>query len=51
MNSAAHMCRVHQPTYKGDMYTSKIRPAIEKYLNDRPSEATFLRSHTGEQHI
>jgi hypothetical protein len=26
------------------MYTSKIRPAIEKYLEDRPDEAAFLRS-------
>ena len=26
------------------MYTSKIRPAIEKYLEDRPDEAVFLRS-------
>ena len=26
------------------MYTSKIRPAIKKYLADRPDEAVFLRS-------
>ena len=26
------------------MYTSKIRPAIEKYLADRPDEAAFVRS-------
>ncbi len=25
------------------MYTSKIRPAIKKYLADRPDEAVFLR--------
>ena len=26
------------------MYSSKIRPAIKKYLKDRPDEAVFLRS-------
>ncbi len=26
------------------MYTSKVRRAIEKYLEDRPDEAAFLRS-------
>lgn len=30
--------------YNGNMYTSKIRSAIEKYLEARPDEAAFLRS-------
>ncbi|MDA8270906.1 MAG: hypothetical protein M0Z39_05815 [Actinomycetota bacterium] len=30
--------------YNSNMYTSKIRSAIEKYLEARPDEAAFLRS-------
>ena len=36
--------RLARSYYNGGMYTSKIRPAIEKYLEDRPNEAAFLRS-------
>ncbi len=44
MALTAHMCLLGPLVYNRGMYTSKIRPAIEKYLEDRPDEAAFLRS-------
>ncbi|KJE76167.1 hypothetical protein [Ferrimicrobium acidiphilum] len=44
MALTAHMCPLGSLVYNRGMYTSKIRPAIEKYLEDRPNEAAFLRS-------